>query len=343
MPRDDARYAVPTAITERSCRSFPARTFYQPGVQYPPAVAGVAGAIDIHCHAHEGQQDALAVARLASQSGMRGILFKTIVGRPGPAEALEALTAGLGELCAEDGTEPIACRVGAMIDTIDDGAPGRVAALLDAGVTAMWLPVTTHANTFYRVGGLAEWIMPDAEPGKWIGPLSWDEARAHGCYLLDDGGGLKQPVREIVRLVAERDAALFLGHASHDEIFVLADEIVKCGITRAVIDHPFSPFVDLSADQMQQAARAGITLNFTFDELSPALGIDPGRMYDAIRAVGPEHCTLSSDAGDALFPNSVECMRLISGYMSAYGLNEQELRQVVSLNPARIMGLDLLL
>ena len=72
-----------SAAIQRSLRSFPARLSYQPGPQMPPHVADVAGTADIHAHAHEGQQDALAVARLASVSGMAGLLFKTIVGRPG--------------------------------------------------------------------------------------------------------------------------------------------------------------------------------------------------------------------------------------------------------------------
>ena len=56
---------------------------------------------------------------------------------------------------------------------------------------------------------------------------------------------------------------------------------------------------------MSDFAQAGIWLNFPYDELSPLLGVDPARMYDAIRAVGPEHFTLSSDAGEPLFPNLV--------------------------------------
>ena len=84
----------------------------------------------------------------------------------------------------------------------------------------------------------------------------------------------------------------------------------------------------------------GITLNFTFDELSPLLGVDPARMYAAIRAVGPAHCTLSSDAGEPLFPNSVECMRLIRGYMEAFGLSAEEIYQVCTTNPGKVVGLN---
>ena len=89
-------------------------------------------------------------------------------------------------------------------------------------------------------------------------------------------------------------------------------------------------------------ARAGITLNFTYDELSPLLGVDPARMYDAIRAVGPEHVTLSSDAGEPLFPNSVECMRMMRAYMRAFGLTAEEVDLVSVTNPAKIVGAPVL-
>ena len=92
---------------------------------------------------------------------------------------------------------------------------------------------------------------------------------------------------------------------------------------------------------MKALASTGITLNFTYDELSPLLGVDPATMYAAIREVGPAHCTLSSDAGEPLFPNTVECIRLIRGYMTAFGLTADELTQVCTTNPARLLGLEL--
>ena len=268
-----------------------------------------------------------------------GLLFKTIVGRPGPAEAVAELTAALDPWCAGEDVRPVACRAGGVLDAMDASAPGEVAAMLDSGVAAIWLPVITHANTLATVGGLKSWWDADARPGEWLGPLPWPQALERGAYLLDSAGRLKSEVIDIIAMVAERGAALFFGHATHPELFALADEVSRIGFRRAVIDHPFSPFVDLDTGQMRQFVAAGIMLNFTYDELSPALGIDPARMYDAIREIGPARCTLSSDAGDALFPNSVECMRLIRGYMAAYGLCEDGLRLVSVTNPAAVMGL----
>jgi hypothetical protein len=70
------------------------------------------------------------------------------------------------------------------------------------------------------------------------------------------------------------------------------------------------------------------------------MGVDPAKMYGAIRAVGVEHFTLSSDAGDPLFPNSVEAMRQLSGYMVAFGMGAEEIETMCVRNPAKLVGLD---
>ncbi len=69
--------------------------------------------------------------------------------------------------------------------------------------------------------------------------------------------------------------------------------------------------------------------------------VDPQIMYNTIRAVGPEHFTLSSDAGEPLFPDSVEAMRLVRGYMEAFGLTKDELYTLCARNPAKVVGLKL--
>jgi hypothetical protein len=139
-------------------------------------------------------------------------------------------------------------------------------------------------------------------------------------------------------MAADHDVALVYGHATHPEIDALTDLVVKLGFKRAVIDHPFSPFIDLSVPRMKELAAAGVYMNFTFDEISPLLGVDPQKMYAAIREIGVGQVTLSSDAGEPLFPNSVECMRLICGYMEAFGLTAEELRTVSVDNPTKLVS-----
>jgi hypothetical protein len=323
----------------RYVKSYAVRRAYAEPVQYPPDTPNVQDAVDIHCHCDEGHQDPVALAKHASKQGMRGILFKSIVNRDGPVNAVRRVQEAVDRWCEAEGVRPVACWAG--YNVARGNRPPSAAATreqLEAGAVAVWMPVAMHANTLSQVGGRPIWWGASTDRFEQVPPLPWEEALKIGHYLLDEHGRLKPAIREIVHLVAGYGRTLFFGHATHPEIYALVEECDKLGHRRMVADHPFSPFVDLSVEQMQELARYGVTMNFTYDELSPLLGVDPYRMYQAIRAVGVEHCTLSSDAGEPLFPNSVECMRLMRAYMRAFGLNADEVRQVTTTNPLAIVG-----
>jgi hypothetical protein len=222
------------------------------------------------------------------------------------------------------------------------GGPTRatVEPRLRAGVRAVWMPTASHANTISQVGGRPIWWGGSRDPRALVGPMPLADARALGGLWVLRDGRLDPGVRDVVRLCVDHDVALFFGHLTHDEQDALAEEIQRQGLRKAVVDHPFSPFVDLSVERMKRFADAGIYMNFTYDELSPLLGVDPFEMYQAIRAVGCERVTLSSDAGEPLFPNSIECMRLMRAYMRAFGLTPEEIHTVTVTNPRHLLGLD---
>jgi hypothetical protein len=330
---------VSTPTHERCVTSYAARTQYKPGEVHPPHIK-VKDAIDIHCHAHEGQQDPYDLAKRASLAEMKGILFKSIPGDD-PAKSVRDVQDDVNRWAEKEGVQPIRCWAGYVCGRQMTPVSAKVVReMIEGGVTAIWLPVFTHAITLSTVGTYGRFVDGNNKAG-WVGPIPWEKALTLGHYNLDDKGELTKEVREIVRICADTGAALFFGHSTPKESFKLAEEVDRVGFKRAVIDHPFSPFINLSPDQMKQLSKAGIFFNFTFDELSPLLGVDPQIMYNTIRAVGVEHFTLSSDAGEPLFPDSVEAMRLIRGYMEAFGLNQDELYTVCTRNPARVVGLAL--
>jgi hypothetical protein len=343
MQRPHVDHATPTA--ERAVTSYPARHLYKPGVVFPPAVNDVRDAIDLHAHCSAGQQDALALAKLASESGMLGIVFKTIAAKHGgyrPAADVAAVREDLARWADGKDLRPIHCWPGYLVGTgRKEPALDAVRAQLDAGVRAVWLPVSTHANSYFKVGIRETLIDPAGNPHGHTGPLPWEQALRYGLYMLDERGRLKPFYDELIRMVVDYDVALSFGHATHQEIEVVAALIGQLGYKRAVIDHPFSPFVDLTVEMMRELAPIGIRFNFTYDELSPLLGVDPFEMHAAIEAVGVEHCTLSSDAGEALLPNSVEALRLIRAYMAAFGSSDADLAMMCTANPSEIVGLPL--
>jgi hypothetical protein len=325
----------------RYLSSYRARRKYREAVQEPPAIKGVEETIDIHCHAHEGQQHPLSIAKLASLAGMRGLLYKSITGgNQRPAESVRRLLQELEPWCVENHVTPIQAWAGFGIARGAGIASAQeVQKQIDDGVRCIWMPIANSATTLNKIGGWTTMWDKNASQGVHSDPLPWDSAVKVGMYTLDDSGRLKQPVREIFKVIADTGVAVSFAHASHFEIFAMAEEVQRLGIKRAFIDHPFSPFVDLSVKQMMELASAGIYLNFTYDELSPLLGIDPARMYHAIRSIGTSRVTLSSDAGEPLFPNSIECMRLVRGHMRAFGLDEEEIKEISVTNPAKIVGL----
>jgi hypothetical protein len=342
MADTSPNYATPSAV--RSVTSYPARRGFKQAVD--PAndrVVGVDDAIDIHCHAHEGQQDALGVAKLASRSGMMGVLYKTIVGRKDPAAAVEAVRNALESWCAEKRSTPVHVWAGSSVTQgfLSKIEPAWSAKMLKAGVIALWMPNNTSANTLSIVGGKPSAWDKSADPNAHTEPLSWSDALKYGHYLLDDKGRLLAEIEEIFRMAHDQDAAIFFGHPTRQEFRAMAEFSHKIGFRKGVVDHPFSPFVNLSIEEMKEAAESGLWINFTYDELSPLLGIDPANMYKAIRTVGPAHCTLSSDAGEPLFPNSVESLRLLRNYMGAFGCTRDELYTMCTINPSFIVGLKL--
>ena len=343
MAETNQNYATPSSV--RSVTSYPARRGFKQGPVDPSLdyVIGVENSIDIHCHAHEGQQDALGVAKLASKSGMLGILYKTIVGRKDPAGTVAGVRSALESWCGEKGFTPAHVWPGSSVTQgfLSKIEPAWSAKMLKAGVVGLWMPNNTSANTLSIVGGKPSAWDKTADPNAHTEPLPWSEALKYGHYLLDDKGRLLSEIEEIFRMAHDQNAAIFFGHPTKPEFKAMAEFSQKIGFKKGVVDHPFSPFVNLNIEEMKDAASAGLWLNFTFDELSPLLGIDPANMYKAIRTIGPEHCTLSSDAGEPLFPNSVESLRLLRGYMSAFGCTADEIYTMCTVNPSFIVGLDL--
>src|SRR6266581_125918 len=192
----------------RYLTSYMARRQYADDIQYPPSVPGVKGFIDIHAHAHEGQQDALALAEHASANGMGGTLYKTFVGRQKPADSVRKIQEGLNRWCDEADVEPIKSWAGWNVGG-KLGAPFSAQATreqIEDGVIAIWMPNNLHANTFAKVGARPIWWDKEADPHFNTPPMSWDEARSVGAhYLLDEHGQMHAEVQEIFRVIADAD------------------------------------------------------------------------------------------------------------------------------------------
>jgi predicted metal-dependent TIM-barrel fold hydrolase len=97
----------------------------------------------------------------------------------------------------------------------------------------------------------------------------------------------------------------------------------------------------MSTAQMKEAAAAGAYLEFVYNAL-----IGPNREFTfaeyakAIREVGPEHCILSSDLGQAVNPIHTEGLVAFFAGLKQAGITQAELDRMAKTNPARALGLN---
>jgi hypothetical protein len=154
-------------------------------------------------------------------------------------------------------------------------------------------------------------------------------------------GALLPEVREVIALAAKHGLTLETGHSSAEEGLMIIREARHAGVRNVVVTHAMLAPVHMTVAQMQQAAGMGAWIEFVYNAL-----IGPNKEFGftdyvkTIRAVGAEHCILSSDlgqAGNPLHPDGL--VAFFAGLKSA-GLTAAEIDMMSKTNPAKALGLD---
>jgi len=287
----------------------------------PTDFSRVEGIVDLHLHAGPGRQETYGLAKFASQTGVRAMVLKSPqLGNS--VEVARVLNEALADWAPANDVERPTEMVGSVVLGPATGGlnPEFAARMIDSNARILWFPVAA-----------AHWVA-------WFKQVPLDEARKEGAYVLD-GEHLIPEAEEILDVVKEKDVAVSFGHLSKQEMLALAEGCRHRGITRAFIDHPMVPAADLSVDEMVHLARLGVTINFTYYELSPYCGIPAQQMVAAIRAIGVNSVTLSSDSSQEIYSGSVECMRLHAAMLDRYDFSPEEARKMLRDTPLRLLRL----
>jgi microsomal dipeptidase-like Zn-dependent dipeptidase len=98
--------------------------------------------------------------------------------------------------------------------------------------------------------------------------------------------------------------------------------------------------IKMTVEQMKEAARLGALVEFVYNGLiGKSREFSVEQYASAIRAVGPEHCVLASDLGQAANPLPADGLRTFIDALRDCGLTEQELARMTVHNPAKVLGL----
>ena len=160
---------------------------------------------------------------------------------------------------------------------------------------------------------------------------------------ISKDGKLLPEVLELIDFIAKHpQLVLATGHSSAAEDVLVVHEAHQRGVTHIIVTHPSVPYIHMTIPQMQEAARDGAFLEFTY------LGAldDPQNAFkeyaNAIRQVGPEHCILDTDLGLVDPPHPLHPQGLLEFMQTLHkeGISVDDLNLMTKTNPAHILGLQ---
>jgi hypothetical protein len=153
-------------------------------------------------------------------------------------------------------------------------------------------------------------------------------------------GQLLPEVKQVIGICARHDLLLETGHSSATEGLAIIREAQQQGVKHIVVTHAMIKPVHMSTAQMQEAAKMGAYIEFVYNAL-----LGPNKEFTfadyaaAIRAVGPAHCILSSDLGQAGNPLHPDGLVAFFAGLRKEGISQADIDLMSKTNPAAALGL----
>jgi hypothetical protein len=285
------------------------------------APLNLTGAIDIHVHPGPDSVardiDADDLARLAKQMGMRGIVFKNhwedtaalayIVRKEVPGiELFGGITQDLA------------------VGGINLEAVKRMAAMKGGWGRIVWLPTFDAENQIKYSNGKGPFVR------------------------VSENGHLLPSVLELIDFIAQHhELVLETGHLSPEEVAMVIHEAHQRGVTHIIVTHAMAAPIRLTVPQMQAATKEGAFVEFVWGATLGANPVVTIRDYaNAMRAVGPQFCILSTDFGAVTRPpqppRPLEPQGMLD-FMNALrkeGISVADINLMAKTNPALALGLQ---
>jgi hypothetical protein len=273
------------------------------------------GVIDIHAHTGPDsiprEIDALDLARMAKQRGMRGIVLKNHY-------------------------EPTA----SLAYVVRKEVPGiEVFGGITLNRAIGGMNPTAIERMALVTGGLGRFV--------WMGSLDTEsqvryEHSARPYVQITHSSELLPEVKEVIDVIANRGLVLATGHSTADEILLLIREARRRRVRHIVVTHAMMAPIHMSCAQMEEAVSLGALIEFVYNGL-----IGPFKEFDfpdyarAIRTLGAAHCVLASDLGQTENPFHPDGLVEFFAGLKAQGISDREIEIMTRHNPACLLGLEL--
>jgi hypothetical protein len=271
------------------------------------------GVVDIHAHCDPDSLprsiDGIQLAKLARDSGLRALVLKN---HYEPTESIAYLVRE-----AVPGIEIFGgIALNRTVGGVNPAAVEHMTRVKGGWGRVVWMP-TFDAENQVRYSKESRPFVPVSR---------------HGALLPE--------VREVINLVGKNKLTLATGHSSPAEDLMLIREARRAGVGSIVVTHAMIPPVGMSVEEMREAAGLGAYVEFVYNALIGAnKAFDIPEYARAIRAVGPAHCILSSDLGQAGNPLHTAGLEAFFAVLRSQGFSVEEIERMAKVNPAKLLGL----
>lgn len=204
------------------------------------------------------------------------------------------------------------------------------------GARVVWLPTVSAVNEQEEV------LLPGrhAKVPVWVEYELSIRAAGLACEpvpVVDERGALLPETLEVLDVVARNELVLCTGHLGRDEVFRLVEAATERGIRDVVVTHPEFPSQSISPDDQRELAATGALMERAFT--TPYTGkVSWERVFEATRAVGPEHTVWATDLGQVANPPVEDGLALMADSFLAGGFTEDEIRAMSVANTRRLAG-----
>jgi hypothetical protein len=200
------------------------------------------------------------------------------------------------------------------------------------GGKIVWLPTLAAENHL-------RW----EKTSNWVHPASTQKMRpAVGIPVLDANKAVRDDVKEVLDIIAKNDMVLASGHLHVSETWLVFEEAKRRGVNRIVLTHP-EDIVDASLNDVKGLATMGAFVEHSlcmFIEGSKFKTRTADDLRKHIEAAGVEQTILCSDLGQTGTISPLEGFRRGIKLCIDLGYDDEQIRKMVSLNTARMLGIE---
>lgn len=279
----------------------------------PHGSAQLKGVIDIHVHSDPDSLprsiDAIDLAKLAKARGMRALVLKNhYESTAALAYLVRKVVPGIEIFGGID--------LNRSVGGVNPAAIERMVLMKGGWGRVVWLP------TF------------DAE-----NQVRYSKENRPFVSIMKNGQLLPE-TREVIALAAKHRLLLETGHSSAAEGLAVIREAKARGVEHIVVTHAMVAPVRMSIAQMKEAAALGAYIEFVYNAVGgQTRELSMSDYAQAIREVGPAHCILSSDLGQAANPLHPDGLEAFFTALAKEGISRADIERMSQLNPAVALGL----